>query len=230
MTTTTSLTLAIATATPQVGVAIGRDGVTIAAVHIHQGRRHGELLAPAIESLLALAGHEIKDLEQVAVDIGPGLFTGLRVGVATAKALASALEVPVVGCSSLDILAHRHRHTDGMVAAVVDARRGEIFWALYRGGRQISEPKVSDPKALLEATEATETATLTTGDGARRYAGLLTATTTTRLTIAPEEFDHPSPEALLELAHSAPAVPAEQITPTYMRGADVRIGWEQRDG
>ena len=67
----------------------------------------------------------------VAVDVGPGLFTGLRVGVATAKAMASALGVPIAGCSSLKILAHPHRRDARTVASVVDARRGEVFWALY---------------------------------------------------------------------------------------------------
>lgn len=85
------LILAIETATESVGVALGgRDGV-LASVTIARGRRHGETLAPAIQFACRHAGVELPDLDAVAVDIGPGLFTGMRVGIATAKALAMAL-------------------------------------------------------------------------------------------------------------------------------------------
>jgi tRNA threonylcarbamoyladenosine biosynthesis protein TsaB len=158
------------------------------------------------------------------VDTGPGLFTGLRVGVATAKALGAALDIPVVACSSLDVLAHPHRHLGRGVASVVDARRGEVFWALYQPvpGALVAAtgPAVADPAALAAELSSMEPAPLVTGDGARRYLSDLGP--------APEEYDHPSAAALVEMAASRPAVSAEKITPTYLRGADVRIGWEQR--
>ena len=101
-------------------------------MQVRQGRRHAELLVPSIETIARLAGIGVQQVGRVAVDVGPGLFTGLRVGVATAKALAAALDIPIVGCSSLELLAYPHRRQSRLVAAVVDAKRGEVFWRLYR--------------------------------------------------------------------------------------------------
>jgi tRNA threonylcarbamoyladenosine biosynthesis protein TsaB len=229
--------LAIATSTPQVGVALaGTDGV-MGSVKLLQGRRHGETLAPAIDSLTRLCGASLDELTLVAVDYGPGLFTGLRVGVATAKAIASALDVPLAGCTSLYLLAHPHLRLGRPVVSVVDARRGEVFWALYEpsgdSGRQIAVPSVSKPEELgaqLGAAVATgeHGRLLVAGDGARRYASVLTACA--GVEIAPPEFDHPCPEVLAGLAPSLEAGPAGALVPLYLRGADVRIGWDQRDG
>lgn len=220
-----SHTLAIATATAQVSVALAGPDGPVAHLAVRAGRRHGETLAPAIRSLTGLAGVPLRSLARVAIDTGPGLFTGLRVGVATAKALGAALEVPVVPCSSLDLLAHPHRHLRRPVASVVDARRGEVFWALYEpvagGMAAVTTPAVAAPEAL--AAELSEVdRVLLTGDGARRYLD------GSGLELAPEEYDHPSAAVLAELAPERPALPAEKVTPTYLRGADVRIGWEQR--
>ncbi|MBV9660634.1 MAG: tRNA (adenosine(37)-N6)-threonylcarbamoyltransferase complex dimerization subunit type 1 TsaB [Acidimicrobiales bacterium] len=224
-----SYRLAIVTSTPQVGVALGGPGGVLATLHLRQGRRHGETLVPAIEAITRLAGLGLSEVEQVVVDAGPGLFTGLRVGVATAKALGSALGIPVVPCSSLDILAHPHRGAGRTVAAVVDARRGEVFWALYQpaadGMVAVTEAAVTSREAVLGVL-TDHPGVLATGDGARRYLAKRDVVDGT-VEVAPEEFDHPSAAVLLELAASRPALPAEKITPTYLREADVRIGWER---
>ena len=117
------LILAIETATESVGVALGgRDGV-LASVTIARGRRHGETLAPAIQFACRHAGVELPDLDAVAVDIGPGLFTGMRVGIATAKALAMALDIPVVPVTSLESLAESARSHHGRCHPASSARR-----------------------------------------------------------------------------------------------------------
>jgi tRNA threonylcarbamoyladenosine biosynthesis protein TsaB len=125
---------------PHDGVGEGEDGGEgegASAERSHAGgRAHAELLAPAVEEVCALVGSTVHDIDRIAVDVGPGLFTGLRVGVATAKALAQALGIGVLGVSSLDILAAAARERSGVqaagpVVAVVDARRGEVFAAAY---------------------------------------------------------------------------------------------------
>ena len=226
-------TLAIATATAEVSVALaGPDGPT-AGLSLRAGRRHGETLAPAIQALMALAQVTMADVGRVAVDHGPGLFTGLRVGVATAKALGAALEVPVVACSSLDLLAHPHRHLRRPVASVVDARRGQVFWALYEpveGGMvAVTDAAVDEPDVVAERLTNID-GLLLTGDGARRWfvASAPSATPSAGFDVAPPEYDHPSATVLAELAPTRPALPAEKVTPLYLRGADVRIGWEER--
>lgn len=220
-------TLAIATATPQVSVALGSPDGLLGRFALRAGRRHGETLAPAMRALTQLTGVGLDQVLRVAVDVGPGLFTGLRVGVATAKALGAALDVPVVPCSSLDLLAHPHRLAGRRVASVVDARRGEVFWALYEpveGGMvAVTDPAVSGPVELEAELRRHGGSVLATGDGARRYlAGSPVVDT------APGEFDHPDAAVLLDLVAGRPDLPAEKVAPTYLRGADVRIGWEER--
>ena len=221
------LTLAIATATEQVGVAVGRAGGQVSSLHSQQGRRHGEVLAPAIRSLTHLTRTQLADIELIAVDVGPGLFTGLRVGVATAKALASALHVPIVPCSSLELLAAPHLAARETVAAVVDARRGEVFWRLF-GPEPSGEARVGPPEELAGLLSAVGRPVIAAGDGARRYSPILEEIE--GVTVAGREHDHPWAAVLVELAAGRPGLSPEKITPDYMRGADVRIGWEQRDG
>jgi tRNA threonylcarbamoyladenosine biosynthesis protein TsaB len=221
--------LGIATATSQVGVALSGPDGPLAALQVRQGRRHAELLVPSIETLSRMAGIGVQQVGRVAVDVGPGLFTGLRVGVATAKALAAALDIPIVGCSSLELLAYPHRRQRRLVASVVDAKRGEVFWRLYRPGPDgltpINDPTVSGPKILVdELAERGEV--LAVGEGARRYGDVLGPLANVELG-GPGD-DHPNPTVLAEMADGRPSVPLNEITPLYLRGADVRIGWERR--
>jgi tRNA threonylcarbamoyladenosine biosynthesis protein TsaB len=220
------LTLAIATATEQVGVAIGSAGGRVSSIHTQQGRRHGEVLAPSIQSLVRLTRTTLAEIELIAVDTGPGLFTGLRVGVAAAKALASALQIPIAACSSLELLAAPHRQTARTVVSVVDARRGEVFWRLFDPDPR-GEARLSPPEDLAATLVGLHDQVIATGEGARRYAPLLEAVD--GVTIAGHEHDHPSAAVLVELAATRPGLSPEKITPDYMRGPDVRIGWEQRD-
>jgi tRNA threonylcarbamoyladenosine biosynthesis protein TsaB len=214
--------LAIATATEQVSVALSSpagDGT----ISLRAGRRHGESLAPAIRSLLELVRLTPADIELVAVDRGPGLFTGLRVGIATAKALAAALGRPMVASSSLDILARPLRGLGRPVASVVDARRGECFWALYDGaGDRVSEPAVAAPELLAKSLADLDEPPLLVGDGARRYRDDLA------LDVAPEHFDQPSAAVLAAMATELARQAPEGVSAMYLRGADVRIGWETR--
>jgi tRNA threonylcarbamoyladenosine biosynthesis protein TsaB len=142
------LVLAFDTSTPAVTVAV-HDGSAVLAEHtVVDARRHGELLAPGIAHVLAVAGASASDLTVVAVGVGPGPFTGLRVGLMTARALGDALSVSVVGVCSLDIVAATAAAVVSAVPFVVatDARRREVYWATYdRQGRRIGGPYVDRP-------------------------------------------------------------------------------------
>jgi tRNA threonylcarbamoyladenosine biosynthesis protein TsaB len=185
------------------------------------------------------SGYRMADLTAVAVDVGPGLFTGLRVGVATAKALAAALDLQAVGLTSLEVLAHPHRRQPALVAAVVDARRHEVFRALYetRSGHLVplAPPRVVTPAELADELAALDGAVLAVGDGARRYADVLVGGDGgRRIEIAGPVEAHPDAEALAELAAgcltAGSFTDAAGLHPCYLRPADVRIGWDQRDG
>lgn len=231
------IVLGLDTATAQVGCAVGDHEGPVASFQLSRGRRHGETLAPAIDHLCRQAEIDLGDIGVVAVDIGPGLFTGLRVGVATAKALASALRIPVIGLTSLDILAYPYRRigSEKLIASVIDARRGEVFWAWYRavpgGVQRITDYIVSSPDELASELMAGREDTLAVGDGACRYADQLAAVG--HVELAERSSAYPSATVLVELAHPL-ALREEFITPSelaplYLRQADVRINWAERD-
>ncbi len=145
--------LAFDTATPHVTVAL-HDGESVVATYgSEESMRHGEMLAPGIERVLAEAGATAADLTGIAVGVGPGPFTGLRVGLVTARTLALVREIPVHGVCSLDILA-AEAIDQGIEEFVVatDARRKEVYLASYAGGRRVSGPQVLKPEDA--ATEA----------------------------------------------------------------------------
>lgn len=234
--------LAIDTATPRVSVSLWDDAGPIASRRAVEGRRHGEILAPAIRDLVSGSGRTMADLTAVAVDLGPGLFTGLRVGVATAKALAAALAVPAVGLTSLEVLAYPHRRQPAVVAAVVDARRHEVFRAVYRTscGRlvEVTPAGVVTPAALAGELAALDEPVLAVGDGARRYAAVLSGSDGGgagggRLEVAGPIDAHPDADVLAEMAVTRLAAgvstDAGGLQALYLRPADVRIGWDQRD-
>jgi tRNA threonylcarbamoyladenosine biosynthesis protein TsaB len=126
--------------------------------------RHAERLLALAEAALADVGATWADVDRLAVGIGPGGFTGLRLGVATARALAQGRGLPVVGVSSLQALAEP---VDApAVAAVIDARRGEVFAAAWKDGAALMEPAALAPEALAERLQA---GTVAVGDGAVRF-------------------------------------------------------------
>src|SRR5690606_419356 len=125
------------------------------------------------EFLCRQTGITLDEIGVIAVDIGPGLFTGMRVGLASAKALAQALRVPMIGLSSLDLLAFPHRRSDRVVVPIVDARKGEIFYAMYRqvpgGLQQVAPPRAAAVDELVADLLARSQEALCVGDGALRY-------------------------------------------------------------
>lgn len=145
--------LAFDTATPAVTVALHDGAATLAESTTVDARRHGELLAPAIDEVLAHAGRRAVDITDIAVGVGPGPFTGLRVGVVTARALGDALGVPVHGVCTLDVLAHGATRQGLAVpfAVATDARRREVYWARYTAtGTRLTEPAVGWPASVAE--------------------------------------------------------------------------------
>jgi tRNA threonylcarbamoyl adenosine modification protein YeaZ len=136
------LVLAIDTSTPAVTAGIVADGELLAEWVSVDARAHAERITPNVLAALADAGRAMADLDAVVVGCGPGPFTGLRVGMATASAYGHALGIPVYGVCSLDAIGGQ---TSGQVLVVTDARRREIYWARYRDGVRIDGPAVSAP-------------------------------------------------------------------------------------
>lgn len=138
------LILAFDTSTPAVAVAVLRDDEVIGSREEIDARRHGELLAPSIEAALADARVSLREVDVLAVGNGPGPFTGLRVGLVTARSLSHALGVPAYGVCSLDALAAAGAGA-GELFVATDARRREVYWARYRDGIRSAGPEVGKP-------------------------------------------------------------------------------------
>jgi tRNA threonylcarbamoyladenosine biosynthesis protein TsaB len=228
------LILGIDTATQQVGCAIGGHEGVLASFQAAKGKRHAETLVPAIQFLCQKAHIELSEISAIAVDVGPGLFTGLRVGVATAKAMASALRVPMLGVTSLDLLAFEVRWTPKRIVSVVDARRGEVFFAFYRqvpgGVQRLSEMRCGSPEELCSEIQATGEDCLAVGDGALRYTEALQDVM--RVDTGDAGLAYPSPAALVQLAHARALreefVNSWDLQPVYLRKADAEANWEKR--
>jgi tRNA threonylcarbamoyladenosine biosynthesis protein TsaB len=139
------IVLAIETSTALAGVALWRQDALVAQSVIRGPRELAARLAPAIEALLAEAGARVDDVEGVAVDHGPGSFTGLRVGVGTAKMLAHARGLPVVGVSSLEAAAWRARElSGGLICPVLSSHREQLYAAAYRTVNGRLEPVLEE--------------------------------------------------------------------------------------
>jgi tRNA threonylcarbamoyladenosine biosynthesis protein TsaB len=143
------LLLGIDTATPAVTVALHDGAQPLAQLVTVDAHRHAELLAPAVAKVIADAGASQHDLTGIAVGVGPGPYTGLRVGLVTARVLGSALGIPVHGLCTLDAIAADVDAGGGDFLVATDARRRELYWARYDGtGRRITGPEVSSPALI----------------------------------------------------------------------------------
>ncbi|WP_407566297.1 tRNA (adenosine(37)-N6)-threonylcarbamoyltransferase complex dimerization subunit type 1 TsaB [Streptomyces sp. 184] len=213
------------TASPAVTVAL-HDGdpaaPALAASHQVDARRHGELLLPAVDRVLAGAGRELGELTGVVVGVGPGPYTGLRVGLVTAEVLGMTLGIPVYGVCTLDGIAYAAGRTglggaggiEGPFAVATDARRKEVYWARYEDARaRVTEPAVDRPADVAEQVAGLPAA----GAGAELY---------------PEVFPdarppaHPHAAALAALAAERLAAGGAGLLPPrplYLRRPDAQV-------
>jgi tRNA threonylcarbamoyl adenosine modification protein YeaZ len=202
--------LALDTATPAVTVALHDGERVVASCTKVGGMRHGELLAPAITAVLDEAWVPRGDLTAIAVGVGPGPFTGLRVGLVTAAAMADALGIPAYGVCSLDALAAAVEADSLLVAT--DARRREVYWARYAGGVRVEGPAVDKPAEL-----STVDVQAMTGAGARLYADVLG--------LPLLDIDYPDLASLVRVAASKiqSRAPVDALTPLYLRRPDAVV-------
>jgi tRNA threonylcarbamoyl adenosine modification protein YeaZ len=207
------LLLAFDTATPAVTVALHDGSRVIAQEWAVDARRHGELLAPTIDKVLRSAGVVLAGLTDLAVGTGPGPYTGLRAGLVTANVLASTLHIPVDGICTLDAIAASvaaasdGQRRDFLVAT--DARRRELYWALYEGnGTRLSGPQVGRPAELPAGYPVA-------GTGPELYPDVFDE---------PLEPRYPSAAGLAELAVARRTAGKEpgRPEPLYLRRPDAR--------
>lgn len=221
--------LAIDTSGEAMGLAVStRDGRLLQSVE-RAGLRHAEALAPAIAAMLGRAGLDASALDLVGCSIGPGSFTGVRIGLATAKGLAFGAGCPLVGVPSLDALALRCAFFPGIVAPVVDAKKGRLYAAVYRGGERRSDYLDLEPGELarLLLREAAGGPLLVTGPHARPFHAALLgeagAAGGAGRVLLDGGFGDSAPECLLELAvrrFRLSGPDGEGLAPLYLRPSE----------
>lgn len=206
------LVVVVDSATPAITAAlveVGPDSVDLIAGRVSvDARAHGELLAPAVHEVLVEGGAGVRDLGAVVAGVGPGPFTGLRVGLVTAAALSDTLGIPAYGVCTLDGLGRVAG--PGRVLVATDARRREVYWGLYQDGERVSGPAVNRP-ADVDVTGVE----VAVGAGALTYAEVLGVPVR-------DEPRYPSALALAQLAADRirAGAPGEPLTPLYLRRPD----------
>jgi tRNA threonylcarbamoyl adenosine modification protein YeaZ len=193
--------------------AVDADGVQLLAERVTiNARAHGELLAPQIAACLAEAGSAAGDIGAIVAGLGPGPFTGLRVGLVTASVMADTLGIPAYGVCSLDgiagALTTAGEADERPLLVATDARRKEVYWARYLRGRRVEGPSVSRPQDISEG------AAVASGAGARMYRDVFGVPLLDR--------DYPAPLALVEAAmpRLVSRAPHETLSPLYLRRPD----------
>jgi tRNA threonylcarbamoyladenosine biosynthesis protein TsaB len=218
--------LALDTATPATVVGVATPDGTLLSAGRHDpaaGERPGHTtqLLPLAHAALTQAGASWSDLTRIGAGVGPGTFTGIRIGVATARALAQGLDVETVALSTLHALAlGADPAHDGPVLAILDARRGEAYLAAYDAvGTQILPPSAWAPERLAELPALAPGSWQAVGDGAVRFRAELEAV---GVAVSPDDADLHKVSAgpLCRLAAEAPPVPRDGLVPEYVRAPD----------
>jgi len=179
--------LAIDTSVSAVGAAIADEQGLIGQLELAQGRQASETLLPLTKSLLDLSKLRLSDMDVLAVTSGPGSFTGLRIGLATVKAWAQALAKPVVAVSTLQALAYSACERGRLICPIINARRGELYAALFAQGERLLEDMLITPQALAERLAAYSGPVIFCGDGLAEAGEKLTALLGKRMLQAPKQ-------------------------------------------
>jgi len=217
------LILAVDTSSPVLSVALADETRLLAETYVECGRAHSERLLATVDWVMTEAGLSLQDVEAFAVSVGPGSFTGLRIGVAALKGLALAQMRPLIGIPTLPALAHASGIRDGCVCPLLDARMKEVFGAVYSytsGNRSEVVPMQAVPiETILEQTPPD---TLFIGSGAHEYSDAIRATFPDAV-FGHSGLNHPRAGAVAAEAIAALAAGAESdaanVAPIYLRGS-----------
>lgn len=215
--------LAVESSAAAAGAALSEDGKLLGEFFLNVGLTHSCTLMPMIESLLANAGVSVRDVDLFAVSNGPGSFTGVRIGVSTVKGLAQPLGKKCVGVSTLLAMAYNMRSTDALICCAMDARRSQVYTALFeaRDGNivRLTQDDALSLDALCEVLRGYDRKVVFVGDGAQlcfnAFRGVLP-----QISLAPPalRFQRASAVADAVFALGAEnAVPAEELSVSYLR-------------
>lgn len=219
--------LGIESAGETAGVALMQDGKLLGEHLINQTRTHSETMMPMVEALMQALDISPADLSAIAVNIGPGSFTGVRIGVCAANAMGLALGIPVIGVSSLASLYENVRVFRGYAAPMIDARNGGAYAALFENGEIIREGSAVEADAYIQTLPPN---TLFVGDGAIAYEALIQSKCK-NAAIAPGIHHVFYARSLCSIAHAALLAGrgiTMQAEPSYLKLSQAERMWESK--
>lgn len=226
--------LGIETSSLVSSVALVDEKKLIGEITIQAGLTHSEQLVPHIEQLLALSQVNKQDVQGIVVSSGPGSFTGLRIGMGTAKAMAYALRIPLYGVMTMDGLARNIPYTTHRICTVIDAQKKHVYAALYtyEQGELITleEPFVVEASLLVERLKAMGKATVFVGDGIKRIAPLIEEEE--NLMVADPIYQIPKASSLIlgakSLIEQGKSENPMDMVPYYIRRSEAEVLWEEK--
>ncbi|NLY75030.1 MAG: tRNA (adenosine(37)-N6)-threonylcarbamoyltransferase complex dimerization subunit type 1 TsaB [Firmicutes bacterium] len=227
------LILGLDTATPWGALALGDETDVFLEISLRSGKGGGEYLLSILNRMLVKTGRSLREVELIAAGTGPGSYTGIRVGLAAAKGLAEGLKVPVLGVDTLRIIAENAVFAGEWVAAVIDARRGSVYAALYRNGahglQEYWPPCYTDAESFaLKLTELP--GVVICGDGSKSYRRIWERIPGLR--VGPVTWDRPSAANLIQIAARLRAAGITEaglgLSPSYLRRVEAEVRLEGR--
>lgn len=214
--------LAIDTSGPVAGCAVMAEGKIVHTVSMQHGLTHSETILPEVERAMEAPGLKCGDIDVFAAVAGPGSFTGVRIGVCTAKGMAHAVNKPCVPIHALEALAMNFAGFAGLVCPILDARRGQVYCAAFDVSsgypvRAMEDDAIALSELLNRLPEGRQI--LFAGDGVEKYAETIQAQMGVRAMIAPENLRDLKPEAVCALAARKKDewIPACELRPVYLR-------------
>lgn len=221
--------LAIDTTNNVLGVAIVNGETVIGEYITNLKKNHSIRAMPAIERLLHDCDLKPKDLEKIIVATGPGSYTGVRIGVSIAKTMAWALQIPIVGISSLEALAANGRYFDGLISPVFDARRGQVYTGLYQYKNSELETVIEDQNLLLTDwighLNKNDKSILFLGNDIHIHKDTIMEMLGERAIIGSVSFHNPRPAELGLIGIKREATDVHKLVPNYIRLAEAEAKW-----
>ncbi|WP_027339453.1 tRNA (adenosine(37)-N6)-threonylcarbamoyltransferase complex dimerization subunit type 1 TsaB [Halonatronum saccharophilum] len=212
---------------------VSKEGI-VGEMLLNLKRTHSQRLMPQLITLIESCGYKVKDLDGIGATLGPGSFTGIRIGLTTAKTLAQSLEIPIVGVSNLEAIAYSLRYSSAYLCPMIDARRERVFTALYKGGENLElqrEEAIMELDDLLEVLKEIKSKIYFIGEGANLYQEKISSKIN-EANFVSSTFNNPRPAIVGELARAKLLAGEDDdylsLTPNYLKASQAEIQWRKK--
>lgn len=228
--------LAIESSSHVASVAILENDILLGEFTLNHPKTHSQKLMPMLESLMASLDLKIPDIDAIAVTVGPGSFTGVRIGLATAKALSQPFNLPLIPVSSLKAVAQGFQGFSGYICIIMDARKNEVYTGCYRWSdgqlTDVFEEYAAHPEALLDQLRALNGPIMLAGDGLPKYEEAFKEGLGNRLIISHSAHSRQRAANVAELAKAttSTAVTYDAIAAEYLRKSEAETTYESKHG